>query len=106
MDRRYRLMSEFGVRNIAGFNEKVKDGIASGKPLRNPFSTNPPPSPIAVLKIKREFDACLKSNPPYNSWVYSNTIGMGALYLALTCQLDPFKLVFESTAASDPAYDP
>ena len=41
MDRRYRLMSEFGVRNIAGFNEKVKDGIASGKPLRNPFSTNP-----------------------------------------------------------------
>ena len=41
MDRRYRLMSEFGVRNLAGFNDKVKEGIASGKPLINPFSTDP-----------------------------------------------------------------
>ncbi len=28
MERRYRLMSGFGVRNIAGFNEKVKQAIA------------------------------------------------------------------------------
>jgi S-DNA-T family DNA segregation ATPase FtsK/SpoIIIE len=41
MDRRYRLMSEFGVRNLAGFNDKVKEGITSGKPLTNPFSTDP-----------------------------------------------------------------
>jgi len=41
MDRRYRLMSEFGVRNLAGFNDKVKEGITSGTPLTNPFSTDP-----------------------------------------------------------------
>ncbi len=36
MERRYRLMSGFGVRNIAGFNEKVKQAILDGKPLTDP----------------------------------------------------------------------
>ncbi len=36
MERRYRLMSSFGVRNIAGFNEKVKDAIEKGTPLLDP----------------------------------------------------------------------
>ncbi len=33
MERRYRQMSEIGVRNLTGFNEKVATAIAKGKPL-------------------------------------------------------------------------
>ena len=38
MDKRYRLMSHFGVRNIAGFNQKLRDAIKEDKPLTNPWS--------------------------------------------------------------------
>jgi S-DNA-T family DNA segregation ATPase FtsK/SpoIIIE len=37
MDRRYKLMSEMGVRNLAGFNAKVAEAIAAGDPLMDPF---------------------------------------------------------------------
>lgn len=37
MERRYRLMASLGVRNIAGYNKKVKDARATGEPLRDPF---------------------------------------------------------------------
>ena len=37
MDRRYRLMAAVGVRNLAGFNEKVKHASASNKPLVDPI---------------------------------------------------------------------
>ena len=33
MERRYRQMSELSVRNLAGFNEKVRTAAAKGKPL-------------------------------------------------------------------------
>jgi S-DNA-T family DNA segregation ATPase FtsK/SpoIIIE len=33
MDKRYKLMSEQGVRNLAGFNQKVRDGIKAKKPI-------------------------------------------------------------------------
>ena len=33
MERRYRMMSEISVRNITGFNEKVRGAAAKGKPL-------------------------------------------------------------------------
>ncbi len=36
MERRYQLMSALGVRNIAGYNRRVKDAIAEGKPIRDP----------------------------------------------------------------------
>ncbi|HBB52523.1 MAG TPA: cell division protein FtsK [Legionellales bacterium] len=36
MERRYRLMSGFGVRNIVGFNDKVKEAIERGEPLIDP----------------------------------------------------------------------
>jgi S-DNA-T family DNA segregation ATPase FtsK/SpoIIIE len=38
MEKRYKLMSEFGVRNLAGFNQKLKDSEEKGTPLTNPFS--------------------------------------------------------------------
>ncbi|WP_422138174.1 DNA translocase FtsK [Endozoicomonas sp. ALC020] len=37
MERRYKLMAALGVRNIAGYNKKVKDAAATGEPLRDPF---------------------------------------------------------------------
>ncbi|MCG6976888.1 MAG: DUF87 domain-containing protein [Acidiferrobacterales bacterium] len=38
MERRYRLMAALGVRNIGGYNRKVKDAEAKGKPIMNPFA--------------------------------------------------------------------
>jgi len=37
MERRYRLMSAEGVRNLAGFNKKVRDAIEAGTPLKDPL---------------------------------------------------------------------
>ena len=37
MEDRYRLMAKVGVRNIAGFNDKVREAAASGEPLRDPL---------------------------------------------------------------------
>ena len=37
MDRRYKLMAALGVRNIGGFNKKVKDAIADGNPIPDPL---------------------------------------------------------------------
>jgi len=36
MDRRYKLMAALGVRNIVGFNKKVREANESGKPIRDP----------------------------------------------------------------------
>jgi len=36
MERRYQLMAALGVRNIAGYNRRVKDAIAERKPIRDP----------------------------------------------------------------------
>ncbi len=41
MDRRYRLMSALGVRNIAGYNQKIRDAIKAEQPLTNPFTLTP-----------------------------------------------------------------
>jgi DNA segregation ATPase FtsK/SpoIIIE, S-DNA-T family len=37
MERRYRLMATLGVRNIGGFNRKLKEAEQRGEPLRDPF---------------------------------------------------------------------
>ncbi|MTD26625.1 cell division protein FtsK [Erwinia sp. J316] len=37
MERRYKLMSALGVRNIAGYNEKVDMAEAMGRPIPDPF---------------------------------------------------------------------
>ncbi|MDE2311292.1 MAG: DNA translocase FtsK 4TM domain-containing protein, partial [Betaproteobacteria bacterium] len=41
MDKRYRLMSSLGVRNISGYNQKVRDAIKAEQPLTNPFTLTP-----------------------------------------------------------------
>src|SRR3546814_17904877 len=37
MERRYKLMSAVGVRNLGGFNKKVRDAIDAGQPLMEPL---------------------------------------------------------------------
>jgi S-DNA-T family DNA segregation ATPase FtsK/SpoIIIE len=37
MERRYRLMSAAGVRNLAGFNKKIREAIEAGTPLKDPL---------------------------------------------------------------------
>lgn len=41
MDRRYRLMSALGVRNIGGYNRKVLDAIEAGTPIPDPIYKHP-----------------------------------------------------------------
>jgi DNA segregation ATPase FtsK/SpoIIIE, S-DNA-T family len=40
MERRYQLMSALGVRNLAGFNRKIKDANDAGRPIRDPVMTD------------------------------------------------------------------
>ncbi|WP_058196592.1 DNA translocase FtsK [Xanthomonas translucens] len=54
MERRYKLMSTVGVRNLAGFNKKVKDAQDAGQPMMDPlFKPNPDlaeaPRPLDTL---------------------------------------------------------
>jgi len=50
MDKRYRLMSALGVRNIASFNEKLREAEKAGQPIGNPFSITPEsPERLATL---------------------------------------------------------
>jgi S-DNA-T family DNA segregation ATPase FtsK/SpoIIIE len=37
MERRYKLMSALGVRNLKGYNVKIADAIAEGHPIRDPL---------------------------------------------------------------------
>jgi S-DNA-T family DNA segregation ATPase FtsK/SpoIIIE len=45
MDRRYKLMNAMGVRNLAGFNQKLRDAVKAKKPIMNPFVPNPEGKP-------------------------------------------------------------
>ena len=52
MEKRYRLLSHAGVRNLEGFNQKVEAAKAAGKPLLNPFSLSPDnPEPLERLPL-------------------------------------------------------
>ncbi len=50
MEKRYKLMSAMGVRNIAGLNHRIKDAEKAGKKLTNPFSLTPEaPEPLVSM---------------------------------------------------------
>lgn len=50
MERRYRLLSHAGVRQLSSFNQKVREAKARGTPLTNPFSLTPDaPEPLEEL---------------------------------------------------------
>ncbi len=50
MEKRYKLMSKMGVRNLAGYNVKIDDAKARGEFIYNPFSLTPEsPEPLQRL---------------------------------------------------------
>ncbi|MFO6420109.1 DNA translocase FtsK [Hylemonella sp. W303a] len=50
MEKRYRLMSKLGVRNLAGYNAKIDEATAKEEFLYNPFSLTPDsPEPLKRL---------------------------------------------------------
>jgi S-DNA-T family DNA segregation ATPase FtsK/SpoIIIE len=52
MERRYRLMSTLGVRNLSGYNARVVEAKKAGKPLANPFTLTPEsPEPIEEMPL-------------------------------------------------------
>lgn len=47
MERRYKVMSKVGVRNLAGYNHKIDEATARGEFIYNPFSLTPEsPEPL------------------------------------------------------------
>ncbi|QWC89941.1 FtsK/SpoIIIE family DNA translocase [Cupriavidus metallidurans] len=52
MEKRYRLMSALGVRNLAGYNQKIRVAEAAGQKVPNPFSLTPDaPEPLSTLPL-------------------------------------------------------
>ncbi|MEJ6004497.1 DNA translocase FtsK 4TM domain-containing protein [Paucibacter sp. AS339] len=50
MERRYKLMSKMGVRNLAGYNKKIDEAHERGESMPNPFSLTPEaPEPLDRL---------------------------------------------------------
>jgi S-DNA-T family DNA segregation ATPase FtsK/SpoIIIE len=50
MERRYKLMSKLGVRNLAGYNTKIADAEKNEQKIPNPFSLTPDaPEPLEKL---------------------------------------------------------
>jgi S-DNA-T family DNA segregation ATPase FtsK/SpoIIIE len=50
MEKRYKLMSKLGVRNLAGYNVKIDEAKARGEFIYNPFSLTPEqPEPLERL---------------------------------------------------------
>jgi len=50
MERRYKLLSKLGVRNLAGYNKKIAESHERGEKLPNPFSLTPEaPEPLDRL---------------------------------------------------------
>lgn len=52
MERRYKLMSMLGVRNLAGYNQKIKDATKAGEKIPHPFSLTPDdPEPLDEMPL-------------------------------------------------------
>lgn len=51
MERRYKRMSKLGVRNLAGYNQKIAEADKRGEKIPNPFSRTPDaPEPLEQLE--------------------------------------------------------
>jgi S-DNA-T family DNA segregation ATPase FtsK/SpoIIIE len=52
MERRYKLMSKLGVRNLSGYNSKIADAARREELIPNPFSLTPDaPEPLSRLPV-------------------------------------------------------
>jgi S-DNA-T family DNA segregation ATPase FtsK/SpoIIIE len=67
MDRRYKIMSTLSVRNLAGYNAKVREALEKKQPLKHPFSLTPDnpedlePLPLIVVVIDELADLMMVS---------------------------------------------
>ncbi len=67
MERRYKLMSAISVRNLAGYNHKVREAIEKKQPLTHPFTLTPDnpellePLPLLVVLIDELADLMMVS---------------------------------------------
>ena len=60
MERRYKLMSLLGVRNLAGYNRKVAEAISAGEPLADPTWQ---PDPLAMTPVDEQVQPTLEALP-------------------------------------------
>ena len=52
MERRYKLMSQLGVRHLAGYNQQIAEARKAGKPIVNPLSATPDkPEPLEEMPL-------------------------------------------------------
>jgi DNA segregation ATPase FtsK/SpoIIIE, S-DNA-T family len=52
MERRYKLMSSLGVRNLAGYNQKIRDAEKAEQKIPHPFSLTPDdPEPLMEMPL-------------------------------------------------------
>src|SRR5258706_15362314 len=52
MERRYKMMSALGVRNMAGFNQKVREAAKAETPILNPLTSTPDnPDPLHEMSL-------------------------------------------------------
>jgi S-DNA-T family DNA segregation ATPase FtsK/SpoIIIE len=55
MERRYKLMSSVGVRNLSGFNQKIAEAEKAGQPIGDPLALNveapPPLKPLPLVVV-------------------------------------------------------
>src|SRR5437763_8175600 len=52
MESRYKLMSQLGVRHLAGYNLQIAEARKAGKPILNPLSATPDkPEPIEEMPL-------------------------------------------------------
>ncbi|HEX5129582.1 MAG TPA: DNA translocase FtsK, partial [Usitatibacter sp.] len=67
MDRRYKLMSALSVRNLASYNQKVREGLEKKQPIKHPFTLTPDnpedlePLPLLVVVIDELADLMMVS---------------------------------------------
>ena len=67
MERRYKLMSAFSVRNLSSYNQKVREAIEKKEPLKHPFTLTPEdpellePLPLLVVVIDELADLMMVS---------------------------------------------
>ncbi|WP_410483337.1 DNA translocase FtsK [Teredinibacter sp. KSP-S5-2] len=60
MERRYKLMAALGVRNVAGYNKKVKDAKKAGSPIPDPLWT---PEQDGVIEMENATAPDLETMP-------------------------------------------
>ena len=60
MERRYKLMSLLGVRNLAGYNRKVADAIATGAPIDDPTWQ---PDQLSMTPVEEQVSPTLEPLP-------------------------------------------